>query len=78
MPKTKLATSRFLICVENKGTKPLSWKRKVYVSIPDAGALKHGQVRVVDESGDDYLYPKTLSLPITVSASLRKAILKAA
>ncbi|MGB4067127.1 MAG: hypothetical protein WBK08_03760 [Nitrospira sp.] len=78
MPKTKLATSRFLICVENKGYKASLEKRKVYVSIPDAGALKHGQVRVVDESGEDYLYPKSLFLPITVSASLRKAILKAA
>jgi hypothetical protein len=78
MPKTKLATSRFLICVENKGYKASLEKRKVYVSIPDAEALKHGQVRVVDESGEDYLYPKSLFLPITVSASLRKAILKAA
>jgi hypothetical protein len=78
MPKTKLATSQLLICVENKGYRASLEKRKVYVSIPDAGALKHGQVRVVDESGEDYLYPKSLFLPITVSASLRKAILKAA
>lgn len=41
-------------------------------------ALRHGQVRVIDESGEDYLYPKSLFLPITVPASLRKAILKAA
>ncbi|MDC8449029.1 MAG: hypothetical protein LV473_11795 [Nitrospira sp.] len=78
MPKAKLATSRFLICVDNKGYKASLEKRKVYISIPDAGALKHGQVRVVDESGEDYFYPKSLFLPITVSASLRKAILKAA
>lgn len=78
MPKTKLATSRLLICVENKGYKASLEQRKVYVSIPDSGALKHGQVRVVDESGEDYLYPKSLFLPITVSASLRKAILRAA
>ena len=78
MPKTKLATSRLLICVENKGYKAFLEKRKIYVSIPDSGAIKHGQVRVVDESGEDYLYPKSLFLPITVSASIRKAILKAA
>ena len=78
MPKPKLAVSRFLICVENKGYKASLEKRKVYVSIPDAEALKHGHIRVVDESGEDYLYPKSLFLPITVSASLRKAILKAA
>jgi hypothetical protein len=78
MPKTKLAISRFVICVENKGYKASLEKRKVYISVPDAKALKHGHIRVVDESGEDYLYPKSLFLPITVSASLRKAILKAA
>ncbi|MBS0183835.1 MAG: hypothetical protein JSS39_15705 [Nitrospira sp.] len=78
MPKTTLTTSRFLICVENKGYKASLEKRKVYTSIPDTEALKHGHVRVVDVSGEDYLYPKSLFLPITVSASLRKAILKAA
>ncbi len=78
MPKLKLRASRLLICVENKGYKASLEKRKVYVSIPDSGALKHGHVRVIDESGEDYLYPKSLFLPITVPASLRKAILKAA
>jgi hypothetical protein len=78
MPKPKLAASRFLICVENKGYKASLEKRKVYVAISDALALKHGQVRVIDESGEDYLYPKSLFLPITIPQSLRKAILKAA
>ena len=46
--------------------------------IPNTDALKHGQVRVIDESGEDYLYPKSLFLPITVPQSVRKAILQAA
>jgi len=78
MPKLKRAASRFLICVDNKGYAVSLEKRKIYVALPDATALKHGQVRVIDESGEDYLYPKSLFLPITVPASLRKAILKAA
>lgn len=41
-------------------------------------ALKHGHVRVIDESGEDYLFPKSLFLPITVPHVLRKAILNAA
>ena len=53
-------------------------KRRVYLALPDTTALKHGQVCVIDESGEDYLYPKSLFLPITVPASLRKAILQAA
>ena len=78
MPKPKLATSRFLICMENKGYKASLEKRKIYIALPDTVALKHGQVRVIDESGEDYLYPKSLFLPITVPASIRKAILEAA
>jgi len=78
MPKPNRATSRFLICVENKGYKASLEKRKIYIALPDPVALKHGHVRVIDESGEDYLYPKSLFLPITVPASLRKAILQAA
>lgn len=78
MPKLRRIASRFLICVENKGYKVSLEKRKIYVALPDGMALKHGHVRVIDESGEDYLYPRSLFLPITVPASLRKAILKVA
>lgn len=78
MRKLKRVASRLLICVENKGYTVSLEKRKLYVAIPDATALRHGQVRVIDESGGDYLYPKSLFLPITIPASLRKIILKAA
>ena len=78
MHKLTPVTSRLLICVENEGYLVSLEKRKIYVALPDALALKHGQVRVIDESGEDYLYPKNLFLPITVPASLRKAILNAA
>lgn len=78
MRRSKRAASRFLICVDNKGYTVSLEKRKIYVALSDTMALKHGQVRVIDESGEDYLYPKSLFLPITVPQSLRKAILKAA
>ena len=77
MQTLKRTASRFLICVENKGYTVSLEKRKIYVAIPDATALKHGQVRVIDESGEDYLYPKSLFMPITIPQSLRKAILRA-
>ena len=78
MPKPNPSASRLVIFVDNKGYKASLEKRKIYVALSDAIALKHGQVRVIDESGEDYLFPKSLFLPITVPASLRKAILKAA
>ena len=52
--------------------------RKVYEILPDASAAKEGYFRVIDESGEDYLYPKSLFLSITVPQSVRKAILEAA
>jgi hypothetical protein len=78
MNKLTRTPARFLICVDNKGYAVSLEKRKIYLALPDTDALKHGQVRVIDESGEDYLYPKSLFLPITVPQSVRKAILEAA
>lgn len=50
---------RLVICVDNSGYEVSLERRKIYVSIPDAKAERLGQVRVIDESGSDYLYPKS-------------------
>lgn len=50
---------QFVICTENGGYKASLELRKLYEVVPDADAEKHGQVRVIDESGEDYLYPKS-------------------
>jgi hypothetical protein len=52
MQKVKPAATRFLICIENKGYRVSLEKRKIYVALPDTMAFKHGQVRVIDESGE--------------------------
>jgi hypothetical protein len=49
---------RLVICLENSGHEVSLERRKIYVAIPDAKAARLGQVRVVDESGEDYLYPE--------------------
>ena len=54
---------RFAICVRNKGTDDLE-VRKVYEFLPDARAAKEGYVRVIDESGEDYLYPAAFFVPV--------------
>lgn len=76
MKNLKSSRTRLVICVENKGYVTSLEKRTIYISLPDPSALKHGQVRVIDESGEDYLYPKDFFLPITVPPSIRSAILK--
>jgi len=78
MRKTKIASARLVICVENKGYAVSLEKRKIYLALADLQAAKRGHVRVVDESGEDYLYPKRFFLPVTLPQSIRKAVLKAA
>ena len=74
MAKTKAGIHRFVVCVRNKGYAASLEMRKIYVALPDAVALAHGQIRVVDESGEDYLYPRRLFLPITLPESVRNAM----
>jgi hypothetical protein len=52
--------------------------RKIYRVLPDAEAVNDGYVRVVDESGEDYLYPADYFLPIELSRDLEEALTSAA
>jgi hypothetical protein len=54
---------RFLLCVANRGCEDLE-RRKVYRQLPDEAAAHDGYVRVVDESGEDFLYPGSLFVPV--------------
>jgi len=69
--------NRFAICLNNKGSEDLI-VRKVYQILPDEQAEKKGLLRVVDESGEDYLYPANyffvLDLPQKVERSLRQRV----
>lgn len=47
---------QFAVCLRNQGFETSLGLRKLYEVLPDADAQKHGQLRVVDESGEDYLY----------------------
>ncbi|MCC7016790.1 MAG: hypothetical protein IT564_06265 [Rhodospirillales bacterium] len=69
---------QFVVCVRNEGYAASLEKRKIYVALPDPVAEKHGQVRVIDESGEDYLYPKSFFVAISLPQSLRKAMSAAA
>jgi hypothetical protein len=64
MGKSK-AQMTFVICVRNEGSEDLVI-RKVYQILPDAAAAKEGYLRVVDESGEDYLYPADYFIPLAL------------
>ncbi len=64
--RSSTSSNRFVVCVDNAGYPASLELRKVYVRLDDPGAQKHGYVRVIDESGEDYLYPSELFVPINV------------
>ena len=72
-----LTTKQLVICVRNRGYVASLEKRKIYVALPDPLASRHRQIRVIDESGEDYLYPKNFFISVTLPQSARKAVIAA-
>jgi primosomal protein N' len=68
----------FVVCVKNKGYEASLELRKIYQAIADTGAARHHLLRVVDESGEDYLYPEDFFLPIELPKALEKEVLAVA
>ena len=64
----------FAICVENKGYEASLEVRKVYDLIQDNKAAERNMLRVVDESGDDYLYPKEFFVVLDLPSPLHSII----
>ena len=48
---------RLFICLDNAGYEVSLERRKIYVALPDTKAERSGYLRIIDESGEDYLYP---------------------
>ncbi len=69
---------RLFICLNNAGYEASLERRKIYLSIPDPRAEKLGQIRVIDESGEDYLYDKHAFREVSLPLSIRRAVLLAA
>jgi hypothetical protein len=80
-PRKVAAPGRhFAVCVDNSGYEVSLERNKIYVVLPDRDAEKGGDVRVVDESGEDYLSSAdrfvAIDVPAAVKASLLKGFLK--
>ena len=69
----KKENGRFAICVSNDGYPASLELRKVYRLLPDPVAATRHFVRVVDESGEDYLYPEDFFVPIEVPQAAQRA-----
>jgi hypothetical protein len=70
--------SYFAVCICNDGYPVSLETRKIYELLRDAEAARHHQVRVIDESGEDYLFPAEYFVAVELPLALRKALLRAA
>jgi len=69
---------RFVVCIGNPGYAASLEPRKIYESLPDTDAQSRELIRVIDESGEDYLYPASLFIAIELPKSVQSAIVRAA
>ncbi len=67
----------FVVCVRNEGYEASLELHKIYRVLPDPDAENEGDIRVVDESGEDYLYPAGWFVPIEVPDAVQASLLEA-
>jgi hypothetical protein len=70
-------TARFLLCVSNESYPASLEVRKVYQELPDPVAASRGFVRVIDESGEDYLYPSDRFVAVELHQAAARVIVGA-
>jgi len=75
--KRRKAEARFVVCIRAGGCEDLE-PRKVYQVVPDDAAAEDGLLRVIDESGEDYLYPRDLFVPVELPRDAAEALMSAA
>ena len=68
---------QFVVCIRNDEAEDIQ-PRKIYNVLPDDIAAKDGYLRVIDDSGEDYLYPADYFLPIVLPQEVEQALLVAA
>lgn len=73
-----MTNSRFAVCIRNEGYEVSLELRKLYEILDDAEARELGQIRVIDESGEDYLFPDDYFALVQLPAATEKAIVEAA
>ncbi len=70
----RLRPTRFALCIET-GEYPTSLQtRKLYEVRPDAAAERHGQLRIIDDSGEDFLYPREYFQPLELTPFLSRLV----
>ncbi len=76
MKRKNESTSQFVVCINNEGYPASLELHKIYRIVDDKKAAADDDIRVIDESGEDYLYPASYFAPIKVPAVVEESLLK--
>ncbi len=77
MEKYKKFIPKFALCINNYDYPASLELHKIYRVLPDEDAAKDGDIRIIDESGEDYLYPSNWFIDIQLPKEIEQAIMKA-
>jgi hypothetical protein len=72
--KRPRSMSQYAVCVKNDDYAASLELRKLYQIVPDKSSSALGLIRIIDESGEDYLYPSDYFLPVKLSPAIQKAV----
>ncbi len=78
MKRRKSLAKHFAVCVDNRGYPTSLELHKIYQVLPDDEAAKDGDVRIIDESGEDYLYSADRFVEVELPVAVRRSLLQAA
>ena len=78
MKQQKKSVLKFAVCVNNADYLASLELHKIYRVLPDEDATGNGDIRVIDESGEDYLYPAEWFVPIELPQAVEESLLRAA
>ena len=69
--------AQFVICIGNRGYAASLELRKIYQVLPDKAGSEHHLIRIIDESGEDYLYPENYFVPVHLPQAVERAVRRA-
>jgi len=78
MKQKKEPAHKFAVCIDNTDYPVALERHKIYRVLPDTDAAEDGDVRVIDESGEDYLYPAEYFVFVDLPQAVEKSLLQAA
>ncbi len=64
-----------VVCIDNEGNEASLEEWKIYRALPDREAEKHSEIRVIDEEGEDYLYPSDCFSPVFLESSVAETFI---